>query len=216
MCMIAAVDCTGHGVPGAMMSMIANSLLNKIVIDKGIIAPDKVLNEMHLNIRQALKQDTTDSRDGMDMAICLYDKKQHKLVFAGARNSMYVLTDYEIVVENMECRQVKSENYILTEIKADKNPIGGFQHENQRIFTNHEIVLQRNKHTTFYLLSDGYEDQFGGGKDRKFSSRQLRELLLNIQTNDMETQHKIIKNTMENWQGKTKQIDDMLIVGVKV
>lgn len=215
-CIIAAVDCTGHGVPGAMMSMIANSLLNKIVIDKGIIAPDKILNEMHLNIRQALKQDTTDSRDGMDMAICLYDKKQHKLVFAGARNSMYVLTDYEIVVENMECRQVKSENYILTEIKADKNPIGGFQHENQRIFTNREIVLQRNKHTTFYLLSDGYEDQFGGEKDRKFSSRQLRELLLNIQTNDMETQHKIIKNTMENWQGKTKQIDDMLIVGVKV
>ncbi len=216
MCIIAAVDCTGHGVPGAMMSMIANSLLNKIVIDKEIIEPDKILNEMHLNIRQALKQDTTDSRDGMDMAICLYDKKQHKLVFAGARNPIYMLTDYEILVENMECRQVKSENYILTEIKADKNPIGGFQHENQRIFTNHEITLQRNKHTAFYLLSDGYEDQFGGEKDRKFSSRQLRELLLNIQTHDMETQHEIIKNTMKNWQGKTKQIDDMLIVGVKV
>ena len=79
-----------------------------------------------------------------------------------------------------------------------------------------EIALQRNKHTTFYLFSDGYEDQFGGEKDRKFSSRQLRELLLNIQTNDMETQHLIIKNTMKSWQGKTKQIDDMLIIGVKV
>jgi ligand-binding sensor domain-containing protein/serine phosphatase RsbU (regulator of sigma subunit) len=215
--LLAAVDCTGHGVPGSLMSIIANSLLNSIIIDKGVYCVSHILNDLHKGIRETLKQDTTDSRDGMDMALCLIDKQKHTAEYAGARNSMYLLTDYRINFTQEEARVFETEKYFLHEVKADRNPIGGFQYEKERVFNKQVIELQADKHNVIVLFSDGLEDQFGGENGRKFMSKNLRNLLLEIQNQEMTEQGRLLAATMDKWMGtKYKQVDDMMLVAVKV
>lgn len=196
---VAAVDCTGHGVPGAFMSLVGQQALNRIVSQNKITEPDIILNELHKDIRGLLRQDLADSenRDGMDMAICIYDKKQKNLHFAGAKNPLIYIQDNE-----------------LLQIKGDKHPIGGRQKEDERIFTAHTVKID--KPTTFYIFTDGYQDQFGGPDNRKFMILNMRNLLLEIHDKEVSEQQSILDSTIEDWMKNEKQLDDILLIGFKL
>ena len=215
---IACADCTGHGVPGAFMSMIGNEILTNIVEVQGITRPDLILNDLHRSIRNALKQGETENRDGMDVAVVTIERGT-KITYAGAMNPLYYIHNGE-----------------LREIKADKKPIGGIQEESERIFTKHEIQLTidneqlpieqpsetsnylKQSQTVIYLCSDGFQDQFGGAQGKKFMVKRFRELLFSIHHLPMQEQKQILDGTIGKWmaEGNERQIDDILVVGVRV
>jgi serine phosphatase RsbU (regulator of sigma subunit)/CHASE3 domain sensor protein len=194
----AAVDCTGHGVPGAFMSIVGSNLLNQIVKQES--DPGEILNKLSKGIKDTLHQGIEEgsSKDGMDIAFCVYDKKTKILQYAGAYNPLYIVRDGQ-----------------LTEIKADKFPIGGALLDNDsKSYTSHSIQLY--KGDAIYIFSDGYADQFGGEKGKKFMVKQFRQLLLSIQNMSMEEQKTYLNNTIEAWRGKHEQVDDILIIGMRV
>jgi serine phosphatase RsbU (regulator of sigma subunit) len=193
---VAAVDCTGHGVPGAFMSMIGMNLLAQIVHLKGITAPAAILDQMHLGIQQALQQSQGENRDGMDMAVCTLDYQQQRLAFAGAKNPL-----------------VYVENGALQVIKGDKMPIGGAEAREGQRFTEHSIPMLPGN--AYYLFSDGFEDQFGGPQNKKFKQQRLRELLLSICHLPMQAQRQALQQAFEHWKGQERQIDDVLVLGFK-
>lgn len=194
---ISAVDCTGHGVPGAFMSMIGYNLLDEI-INRGITRADLILDELHKGVRHALNQDKTDNKDGMDLALCIVNRKERRVEYAGAKNPLVYIKDGEAY-----------------QIKGDKNPIGGIQTENARKFENHMIPIEGP--TWFYIFSDGFTDQFGGNHGRKFLIKNFRNLLLEIHQKPMEEQKQILNLKIEEWMGeKYKQVDDILIIGFKL
>jgi len=198
---IAAVDCTGHGVPGAFMSLIGNSLLNEVVNTHGTPTPGTLLSELHKGVQRSLRQTETNNRDGMDITLCMIDKKKRIVDFAGAMNSLYVMKNGEFV-----------------ELKADKKPIGGTETD-ERIFSNQSVNLNDTPpgKTMLYLTSDGFKDQFGGEKGKKFSSKRFVETLQQIHTFSAEEQKNKLDETMAAWMGtEHKQIDDMLVIGVRV
>ncbi len=202
---IAAADCTGHGVPGAFMSMIGNTLLNQIVNEKQITKPSEILRLLHLEIIKSLHQgkDGILSRDGMDIALCSIDYKNNQLEYAGALNPLYMVSDNEFTI-----------------IKADWQTIGsaGMKSKNEdplkREYTNHSIPIKNS--ASIYLFTDGYMDQFGGIEKKKFGTQKLKELLLNNQQLSMKEQKNLIAATHENWKGNTQQIDDILVIGFKL
>lgn len=195
--LIAAVDCTGHGVPGAFMSMIGLNLLDTLA-RSGITSPNEMLNEMHRYVRYLLKQENNDSRDGMDMALCNIKNNGQTIEFAGAKNPLYYITNGE-----------------LFQIKGDPVPIGGLQKEEKREFTLHTINID--SPTSFYIFSDGFIDQFGGSDGQKFSSKRFKELLMKIHDLPMLQQQEILETTLEEWRGEEYQpIDDVLIVGFRL
>lgn len=195
---IASVDCTGHGVPGAFMSMIGTILLDDIVEKKGIEEPDEILNELDRDVVKALKQDKREmaSRDGMDIAICVIDEKANVLKFSGAFRPL-------LHIRNSEINRIKSSPY----------PIGGFK-ENVSLFEKHEIALQ--KGDRFYIYSDGYADQFGGERNKKYMTKRFRELILQISSLDMPSQEEKLKKEFDLWSGGNEQVDDVLVIGFKV
>lgn len=201
--LIAAMDCTGHGVPGAFMSMKGDALLHQILDVEKVIEPNLILREMNREISIGLKQSTTKNRDGMDGAICVIDFEAKKLLFSGAKNPLVYIQNNELKV-----------------IKGDIYPIGGGHHFEKNIdqvtYTLHEIDISHP--TTFYLFSDGFQDQFGGAKKRKFMIKRFRNLLLDIHQKPMQEQRSILDNTITDYmeEGNTKQIDDILVVGVRV
>lgn len=220
---IAAVDCTGHGVPGAFMSMIGNDMLDEIINVLDVSSVDIILNEMHKKVRKALKQKETDNRDGMDMSICMIDKKRGVLEFAGAKNPL-VYIDYND----------KGQPELQT-IKGDKMPIGGMQREAERIFSKHTIKLycsapvladgdEEGKPTgepilrpiTFYMFSDGYQDQFGGRNGRKFMFKNFKNLLFKIHEQPMSAQRETLKEIINMWMEDEHQTDDILVLGFRV
>ncbi|MBL4716238.1 MAG: SpoIIE family protein phosphatase [Bacteroidia bacterium] len=206
---IAAVDCTGHGVPGAFMSMIGNSLLNEIILEKGIDQPAEILNNLHVGIRKVLKQteESESSRDGMDLALCNINFKNQTLQYAAANRPLYILRKVELKDGNKE--------YNLKEFPPDKIAIGGYQHEGaKRVFFNNEIEF--NHGDCLYIFSDGYNDQFGGPRDKKFSTRRFKELVLSICNKPMREQHDILYKEMADWMHGYEQIDDMLIIGARL
>ncbi len=197
---ITAVDCTGHGVPGAFMSLIANEILNEIVNEKGIMEADKILNELHKSVRKVLKQDQSDNRDGMDMSLCVIDKESKTIEFAGAKNSL-------VYIQNNE----------INTIRGNKYPIGGLQHGLERIFTK-QIISYTDAPIICYMFSDGYQDQFGGAENKKFHRQELRKLLFNLHELPMFEQKNILKETLKRWMkigtaDEEHQIDDILIIG---
>jgi phosphoserine phosphatase RsbU/P len=199
---ISAIDCTGHGVPGAFMSMIGDSQLNQIINMDGISSPDVILNKLHLRVRSALKQAETLNRDGMDMAICTIDPYRKIMECAGAKNPVVYVQEGDTE---------------MTQIKGDKHPIGGDQREDQRIFTKHTVKLDRP--TTVYMYSDGYPDQFGGPDNRKFMTPKLRNMLFEIHQKPFEEQFATLDKTFEEWknyQGHNEQTDDVLVIGFKI
>jgi serine phosphatase RsbU (regulator of sigma subunit) len=195
---LALGDCTGHGVPGAFMSMLGISSLNKIVSVHDFLPVHKLMEFLHIEIRKTLRQATGDNRDGMDIGLCIIDRKKQTLEFAGAKVPLCYFQNNELIF-----------------VKGNKTPIGGIQREEKRVFDKHVIDLSQT--TTFYFFSDGYIDQFGGPENRKFSSRRLKNLLHSIHTLPMKEQKTILNQTIKDWQGITeKQIDDIAVMGVKV
>ncbi len=193
---IAAVDCTGHGVPGAFMSMLGDTYLNQVVGVMGIIQPNEILSQLHESIRTALKQDATQNRDGMDISICVIDKKDRTLKFAGAKNPLVYIRDNEII-----------------RIKGDTNSIGG--KSGQLDFTTHTIKLT-DQPTPFYIYSDGYQDQFSSGMDSKFMAKRFRKLLHKIHKYPFAEQKDILNHILKDWMRQTRQVDDILVIGFAV
>lgn len=197
---IACVDCTGHGVPGAFMSMIGNTLLNEIVIEKNIVTPAEILTLLHERVRQSLKQDLeqSETRDGMDISICVFNNNKTQLQYAGANRSLIFIKENK-----------------LQEIKADKQPIGGDQMNEDRVFTNHTLELK--KGDVIYMTTDGYADQFGGEKGKKFMVKRFHQTLIALQKKvEMEKQGELLEKKISEWQGNLEQVDDILVIGIKI
>ncbi len=214
---LVVADCTGHGIPGAFMSMIGNELLNQIVVTNHLTAPDKILTNLHKGIRYALQQDVTASQDGMDVAVVTLTKnkiystenqpKFEKLDYAGAMNPLYFFAGDEQ----------------LQEVKATKKSIGGDRTTKDTSFVLHSIDLFNSQANlfvplNFYLFTDGYQDQFGGENHKKFMSRNFKDLLQNIQGKNFQMQHHILQNTLTEWIkiGNEQQTDDITVLGVQV
>lgn len=194
---ISAIDCTGHGVPGAFMSLIGYNHINEI-IGRGTYEPDEILYELHKAIRISLKQHKTDNRDGMDMALCVIKDEGRIIEFAGAKNPLVMIQGDE-----------------LKTIKGNHVPIGGMQKEKTREFKKH--VIQIDQPTSFYIYSDGYQDQFGGQDGDKFMGGNFKKLLKKIHEKPMKEQSAILDQNLKDWMGdKYKQVDDILVIGFKL
>lgn len=196
---IAAVDCTGHGVPGAFMSMIGHNLLNQIVIEKNITDPAEILSALNKGVQDALNQKGAEGEamDGMDIALCVIDSTDNRFEFAGAFRPLYFI-----------------KNGNLEKIEGSKFPIGGVrQNEHERMFTSfHRTIAPGDM---LYMSSDGYADQFGGPKGKKFMSKQFQEMLLEIYVKPPAEQRNILEKRIEQWRGSLEQVDDVLVIGVK-
>jgi PAS domain S-box-containing protein len=197
--LIAAADCTGHGVPGALMSMIGSSYLNEIVNERKITKPSEILNMLREKIIGTLRkrQDGSETRDGMDIALISLNTKTNLLQFAGAFNPLWLHRNGEWI-----------------EKTANKFPIGAYVGHESNAFTNHEIPLE--KGDMIYIFTDGYADQFGGPHGKKFKYKQFQQVLTNIQDNTMEEQKQVLLFNHEQWRGGLEQVDDILVIGVKV
>jgi PAS domain S-box-containing protein len=196
---IAACDCTGHGVSAGFMSMIGNAFLHEIVTAKGITNPAEILSQLRKMIIESLNQNVgiSEANDGIDIALLYFDNENNCVEYAGAFNSLYFIRNNE-----------------LQEYKADLFPVGISFSEKQKVFRSTKIELQ--KGDTFYIFSDGYADQFGGPKERKFMKKPMQELLLSIQQEKMETQEKIMLEKFLEWKGELDQLDDVLVIGIRV
>ncbi len=194
----ACVDCTGHGVPGAFMSIVGYNLLKDILMDEVIITPAQIMDKMNIGVSSTFHRDKAvrNTKDGMDMTLCAINFKTMELQYAAAFNSLYIIHNNELI-----------------KYPADKFPVGMDVGETKP-FTNNLIRLQ--KGDTIYIASDGYADQFGGPKGKKFMVNNFRSLLLEVSKNTIETQHDHLNKTIEEWKGNNEQVDDMLIIGLKV
>jgi ligand-binding sensor domain-containing protein/serine phosphatase RsbU (regulator of sigma subunit) len=197
--LIGVVDCTGHGVPGAFMSLISANLLDKIITNRRIISPVDILYAMDASTVQALHQDEkqSTSRDGMDIAICAISKDKKKMRFGGAGRPLYLVRNGE-----------------LTEYKGSKISIGGYYAGVKKNFFEQEIEIQPGD--VIYLSSDGYADQFNQDNEKKYSSKRLKELLASIAHLEAGWQYAELHTSFEDWKGGTRQIDDVTIVGFKI
>lgn len=199
---IVAADCTGHGIPGAFMSVLGISLLNEFVSRNQITSANILLTKLRKEIKRSLRQRgrSNEARDGMDIAICVLDKEAKKMQYAGANNSLYIVRD------NMGEAE-------LIEVKADKMPVG-FYPKRDRPFTNHEIELELSD--TIYLFSDGFVDQIGGENEKKFKSSNFKDLLLSISDEPLLKQKEILEEKISSWMSSFFQMDDILVVGFRV
>jgi serine phosphatase RsbU (regulator of sigma subunit) len=195
---IAAADCTGHGVPGAFMSMLGADCLDSIIMEKRTLDVGEALSGVNRKIKSTLSQSDQQGaiRDGMDIALCAFNKAFTEVNYAGAHRPLYLVRQKE-----------------LTEYKATKQSIGGFTELDQE-FKTHSIPLQQGD--MIYLASDGYADQFGGDKGKKFTTARFKELLISLSTINCEEQKKVLDHTIEHWKGKTEQLDDIMIIGIRV
>lgn len=195
---VVAADCTGHGVPGAFMSMIGNTLLNKIVIERKISKASEILKELDKEVRRALKQYSQEStKDGMDVALVCVDDARQELTYCGALRPL-------LHIRNKQ----------LTVYAPNKHSIGGFNYGKTREFEETLIPMQKND--MLYLFSDGYADQFGGAQGKKFMLKNFKELLLQIADKDLHEQETIINTTYNTWKGTQEQVDDVLVIGLRM
>lgn len=194
-----AADCTGHGVPGAFMSMIGNSLLNKLIVDFNQVDPADLLFQLRKEVIRAVSQgeDGTETKDGMDLALCLIDHDTNLIKYAGAFNPLYIVRDSKVIVT-----------------KADKMPIGRYFRKDDSPFTNHIIQLEEGD--TVYLFSDGYPDQFGGVDNRKIGSKRFKQLLSSMGDETMLNQKEILDTYFNKWKEGYNQIDDVLVIGFRL
>jgi serine phosphatase RsbU (regulator of sigma subunit) len=199
---LVAADCTGHGIPGALMSMLGLSYLNEIVQRREITEANQILNELRSEVKFSLRQHgrSDEAKDGIDLALCVLDLKKMKMQFSGANNSLYLIRDVDDVPE-------------LKEIKADRMPIGYYPGKDKS-FTNQDIQLEIGD--TFYIFSDGFIDQKGGPENKKFMTRKFKSLLLEIHELPMFEQKEILERTLLDWMGITPQMDDIMVIGVRI
>lgn len=199
---IAVADSTGHGVPGAILSILGITLLNEIVNKNNLTRPDIILNELRENVIVSLRQKEDDNfpHDGMELSICSIDKNQNLLYFAGANRPIYII------------RETENKQKEFIEIKGDK--MQASLHDNILPFKNHYIKYKKND--VFYLFSDGYADQIGGKNNKRFTTGKLKNLLLNISSESMDEQRYILKNNLKEWKINSSQNDDILIIGIRL
>jgi len=197
---VSAVDCTGHGVPGAFMSLIGFKILENIIKVQGVEKPSEILNILSMGIENTFHRDEEDYllKDGMDLAFCAYDREKKLLEYAGAFNPLYLIRDNKLI-----------------ETKADRFSIGLKQMLNeQNEFTNHSVSIK--KGDMIYLFSDGYPDQFGGPNGKKFMYRRFRHLLLTIHKLPLQEQKDFLEKSIEDWKGEEyDQVDDILVIGIR-
>ena len=212
---IVGADCTGHGVPGAFMSMLGITMLNDLIGDRCFDAPGAILDRLREKVKEMLVQQGSgdEQKDGMDLAIAVYNRTTRELHFSGANNPLYIIRKKnEPVLAELEAyASVDQGDYRLFELKGDKQPIG--THWEETPFKTKSVYLM--KEDTFYLFSDGYIDQFGGDKRKKFKSMNFKKLLLSVQEESMESQKQILEQTYEKWRGPHEQIDDVIVLGVR-
>ncbi|MCC7332534.1 MAG: SpoIIE family protein phosphatase [Flavobacteriales bacterium] len=192
-----AVDCTGHGVPGAFMSIVGYNALNNAF--SKCETPSEILDYLNKEVSQTLHRNSASgtTKDGMDLSICSFDPKTLELNFAGAFNPLYLIRNNEV-----------------EQIKADKFPIGAYFDGEPQHYTNNIIQLQKGDYV--YIFSDGYADQFGGPKGKKFMYKQFRDDLLELVGKKMDTQKSVLNNTIEAWKGSLEQVDDILVIGLHI
>jgi serine phosphatase RsbU (regulator of sigma subunit) len=195
---VVAADCTGHGVPGAFMSMLGVSFLNEIINKGQVLESDLILNHLRNRVKKTLGQTGKEgeAKDGMDIAICVIDFEKMALEYSGAYNPLYLYRNNELI-----------------EYKADKMPIGIYIREKES-FTKHQIPIQ--KGDTFYIFSDGYVDQFGGENGGKYKSKPFKRYLQGIQQYSMPEQRELLDKNFEEWRGPIEQIDDVILLGVRI
>jgi len=195
---VASGDCTGHGVPGAFMSMIGITFLNEIVLDEQVYDAAKILDQMRKDVILALDQENNSggAQDGMDISICIINKKNRTLQYAGAYQPLIWIR-----------------NGVLNEFKGNRMPVGIYGKMNEE-FTNHHIEIEKND--VIYLFSDGYADQFGGSKGRKFLINNFKRLLFEIQEHSLDRQKQILQETIIKWKGNNQQVDDISVIGLKI
>jgi len=190
--LFAAADCTGHGVPGAMVSVVCNNGLNRSVREHGLTEPGKILDKTREIVIEEFERSEEEVKDGMDIALC--SLQGNTLQYSGAHNPLWIIRNGEVL-----------------ETKADKQPIGKFDKPNPYI--THTYELQ--KGDSIYIFSDGYADQFGGEKGKKFKAANMKRLILSIQDKNMEEQRQLIDAAFEEWKGNLEQLDDVCLIGVK-
>jgi serine phosphatase RsbU (regulator of sigma subunit) len=198
--LFAAADCTGHGVPGAMVSVVCNNALNRSVREYGLTEPGKILDKTREIVIQEFEKSHEEVKDGMDIALCSLKLPSREglggvLKYAGANNPLWIIRKGEII-----------------ETKANKQPIG--QSDNLQPYTTHKIELE--KGDSIYIFSDGYADQFGGEKGKKYKAANFKRLLLSLQSEKMEKQKELINSEFENWKGNLEQIDDVCVIGIRI
>ena len=195
----AAADATGHGVPGAMVSVICNSGLSRSLKEFGLEDPGDILNKTREIIVESFEKSDDEVKDGMDIALVSMSKNCHPdgsrdILYSGAYNPLWIL---------------RNENGVVEEIKADRQPVGKYQLEKD--FTTHKIILK--KGDKIYIFSDGYESQFGGEKGKKLKSSNLKNFLTSIKDSPMKDQTSLLEKHFEDWRGKIEQVDDVVIFG---
>jgi tetratricopeptide (TPR) repeat protein len=218
----AVADCTGHGVPGAFMSMLGISFLNEIVRKKEVSKASQVLDQLRSSIIDALKQtgESGTQKDGMDIVLCAINTNDNTLQFAGANNPLWIIRSViameerlkQSVIVSADCFDDARNEVELIEVKPDKQPVAIYEHMTP--FTNH--IIQLNSGDTLYLMTDGYQDQFGGPKHKKFLSKNLKQLLLDNAQLTMNEQKELLEKTLVDWIGDGEQIDDITILGIKI
>lgn len=196
--LVAVADCTGHGVPGAFMSVLGASQLTSVIAEQGQIAPGKILNLIDEGIREQLHQDGIEAtRDSIDIALCAFDRKKGELTFCGANRPIIVYR----------------KTGALEIFRPSKHSVGG-DSENQKVFQEHVISL--NTGDSFYLFTDGFADQFGGPKGKKFKSSRFRDVLTQIATQQIHNQKRELELVFDSWRGQFEQVDDICVVGIRV
>lgn len=193
--LFAAADCTGHGVPGALVSVVCSNALNRSVKEFDLKDPAKILDKVRELVIETFEKSDEEVKDGMDISLCVLNINKKELMWAGANNPLWLIRNKELI-----------------EFKADKQPIG--KYANQLPFTTHLIKLEDND--CFYIFSDGYADQFGGTEGKKFKTASMKKLLISINDEDMINQRNIINQTFENWRGQLDQLDDVCMIGIRV
>ena len=213
---IVGADCTGHGVPGAFMSMLGITLLNSLIGDRCFNAPGAILEQMRVKVKELLVQEGNGetSNDGMDMIVAILNKTTRELHYSGANSPLYLVRKKLQVKENGfgSYQSLENDDFQLIELKGDKQPVG--IHWEETPFTSHTLKLQ--KQDSIYLFSDGIVDQFGGENRKKYKSVNFRKLLLSIQEETLESQKQLLDEAFEAWRGKYEQIDDVCVIGVRV
>ncbi|MBK6951989.1 MAG: SpoIIE family protein phosphatase [Crocinitomicaceae bacterium] len=195
--LIAACDCTGHGVPGAMVSVICNNALNRSVREFGLKEPGKILDKTREIVIAEFEKSEDEVKDGMDISLCSLSLSALTLYWSGANNPLWIL---------------RKDSSVIEEIKADKQPIG--KYEAAKSFTTHQKKLD--KGDQIYLITDGYQDQFGGDKGKKFKAAELKNLLISISKETMESQKKRLMKLSRTGKESSSRIDDVCIIGIRV
>ena len=193
--LFAAADCTGHGVPGALVSVVCSNALNRVVKEFGVYQPNEILSKVRELVIETFEKSETEVKDGMDISLCCFDRSTNVLTWAGAYNPLWII-----------------QNNYLKEIKADKQPIG--KHIETKAFTNHRFQL--NKGDSIYIFTDGFADQFGGPKGKKFKQRQFKNILIEISNLEPENQKIIIAKVFTEWKNSLEQVDDVCVIGLKI